>query len=174
MMMKLMRRLAELQSRFGFVVEPEHIPGVVHFRSDVLSRKDIVSHPLSPRLRLKSEYVHMFRQIWGGFDVVKGSEFRMQVSGRRQWSGVLPTGLRMWLHPRYDQVAQAVKWVHAAAARDLAADTKALIVLPLMVNATWFPLTKRMKCLLVIPASTPAVQQWTVHGWKSACTKYDT
>ena len=88
-----------LQSRFNFSIEPEHIPGVVHFRSDVLSRKDLLESPLAPRLRVKAEYVRLFSHMWGGFDLVKGSAFKVRRTGVRKWSGELPTGLRMWLHP---------------------------------------------------------------------------
>jgi hypothetical protein len=80
----------------------------------------------------------------------------------------------MWVHPRYDQVAGALKWLQQAASFDLGANTRALVVLPLITHAVWFQLVKRMKCLLVIPAGELALQQWTTHGWKDASTKYAT
>ena len=170
LMMELMRRLSRLQCWYGFIVEPEHIPGCVHFQSDDLSRFGMVLPPLAPRLRICREQLKMMGAMWGGFDVVKGAEFRKASRGGRQVSDVLPTGGRLWVHPRFDQVAGALKWVQAAGGADLSADTRALIVIPLKKGAAWLPLLRHMRPMLTIPRGMHALEMWTSQGWRRVNT----
>jgi hypothetical protein len=79
-MMELLRRLSRLQARYNFSLEPVHVPGAVHFRSDELSRKDAAAPPLAPRLRRRASHARIAASLWHGFDVVRGSEFTPRVS----------------------------------------------------------------------------------------------
>ena len=171
--MELMRRLSLLQCWYGFVVEPEHIPGCVHFQSDDLSRFGLVVPPLAPRLRVCRDQLKMLSACWGGFDVVKGAEFKSTTYGNRRVSEVLPTGGRLWVHPRFDQVAGALKWIQSAGAADLKADTRALIVVPLKKSAAWAPLLRHMRMVLSVPKGAQALEVWTAQGWQKAQSSCD-
>ena len=122
LMMELMRRLAGLQAKWHFSLEVSHIPGCVHFRSDELSRVGELVEPLTPRLRVDHKYLAMLGHIWGGFDLVKGAEF--QEVGRRQQLVADQKDQRLWVHPRYDQVSAALKWMQATCARDLGSGSR--------------------------------------------------
>jgi hypothetical protein len=165
-MMELLRRLSQAQMHHGFTLEIEHISGVVHLRSDDLSRKDIETPPVAPRIRLDERHSVLSELLYGGIDISLGAEFEPSQGCQGSHTTVQDAvGKRIWCHPRWDEIPKAMDWLEAVVLADVTANTRAIMLLPNVPDSQWWSKIKHAKIGSVIPGNVRCMQRWTDVAW---------
>ena len=149
---------------------PWHIPGIENVKPDGLSRG---CRPTLPGVRLKSCWFDYCKELWNtlAFDWVFGKECEHQQSSLPGLE-VTMEGSCAFIHPRFDCVAECLKWCHEAMRKD-PLHTRICLILPCNPDAIWWPMLQKFQVLRRI-SSFLAPLEYHKHGmWRDLQGKYD-
>ena len=135
-------------------------PGHLLVRPDCLSRGAL---PLAPGVRLKPRWVQPAVRWLGGVSYQVGGEELgpgVLTLGTLHWPGDAP----LWVHPRFDQVAECLLWVMSMVLK-FPHTARALVVLPVKPEAGWWPLAQRGKMLYCVGPDMHSHEAQCKHAW---------
>jgi 8-oxo-dGTP pyrophosphatase MutT (NUDIX family) len=165
-LMALVRRLYLLSALEDFIVSPWWVQGKMHLRCDGISR--------GQRPEISGWRVHY--SWWCYSQDLMCRPFELIVGGEALYKGVAagdmqdsPDGKCCWVHPRHDQVAEAIMWVVEASVRDKA--TCGVLVLPVNPLALWWPMMKHLRVVQFIPSGSHCMEMFSERGWSLRDTR---